>query len=51
MRGKKFVVLQTVFLGMGLLVLTPSVNPTVAGNPGNPSPADAAALQTTSKTT
>ena len=47
MRGKIFVVLQTVFLGMGLLVLTPSVNPTVAGNPGNPPPADAAALQPT----
>ncbi|MGA7917904.1 MAG: septal ring lytic transglycosylase RlpA family protein [Candidatus Acidiferrales bacterium] len=47
MRGKIFVVLQTVFLGMGLLVLTPSVNPTVAGNPGNPLPADAAALQPT----
>ena len=50
MRGKIFVVLQTVFLGMGLLVLTPSVNPTVAGNPGNPPPADSAALQTTFKT-
>jgi rare lipoprotein A (peptidoglycan hydrolase) len=50
MRGKIFVVLQTVFLGMGLLVLTPSVNPTVAGNPGNPPPADAASLQTNFKT-
>jgi rare lipoprotein A (peptidoglycan hydrolase) len=50
MRGKIFVVLQTVFLGVGLLVLTPSVNPTVAGNPGNPLPADAASLQTTFKT-
>ncbi len=50
MRGKIFVILQTVFLGMGLLVMTPSVNPTVAGNPGNPPPADSAALQTTFKT-
>jgi rare lipoprotein A (peptidoglycan hydrolase) len=49
MRGKIFVVLQTVFLGAGLLVLTPSVNPTVAGNPGNPAPADAASLPTTFK--
>lgn len=50
MRGKIFVVLQTVFLGMGLLVLTPSVNPTVAGNPGNPPPADAAGPPATFKT-
>jgi rare lipoprotein A (peptidoglycan hydrolase) len=49
MRSKIFVILQTVFLGMGLLVVIPSVNPTVPGNPGNPPPADAA-LQTTSKT-
>ncbi|MGC1635093.1 MAG: septal ring lytic transglycosylase RlpA family protein [Candidatus Acidiferrales bacterium] len=50
MKVRMFVVLQTVFLGVGLLVLTPSVNPTVAGNPGNPPPADAASLQTTFKT-
>ncbi|MFZ1034433.1 MAG: septal ring lytic transglycosylase RlpA family protein, partial [Candidatus Acidiferrales bacterium] len=50
MKVRMFVVLQTVFLGVGLLVLTPAANPTVAGNPGNPPPADAAALQTTSKT-
>jgi rare lipoprotein A (peptidoglycan hydrolase) len=50
MRSKIFVILQTVFLGTGLLVVIPSVNPTVPGNPGNPPPADAAALQTTSKT-
>ncbi|MGA7626493.1 MAG: septal ring lytic transglycosylase RlpA family protein [Candidatus Acidiferrales bacterium] len=36
MRAKIFVILQTVFLGMGLLVITPSVNPTVAGKRGNP---------------
>ncbi len=50
MRARIFVVLQTVFLGVGLLVLTPSVNPTVGGNPGNPPPADAAAPQTTLNT-
>ena len=50
MKVRMFVVPQTVFLGVGLLVLTPSVNPTVAGNPGNPPPADAASLQTTFKT-
>ncbi|MGA7225585.1 MAG: septal ring lytic transglycosylase RlpA family protein [Candidatus Acidiferrales bacterium] len=50
MRAKIFVILQTVFLGVGLLVLTPAANPTVAGNPGNPPPADAASLQTTFKT-
>jgi rare lipoprotein A (peptidoglycan hydrolase) len=50
MRSKIFVILQTVFLGTGLLVVIPSVNPTVPGNPGNPPPADAAAPQTTSKT-
>jgi rare lipoprotein A (peptidoglycan hydrolase) len=49
MRSKIFVILQTVFLGTGLLVVIPPVNPTAPGNPGNPPPADAA-LQTTSKT-
>jgi rare lipoprotein A (peptidoglycan hydrolase) len=49
MRSRIFVILQTVFLGTGLLVVIPSVNPTVPGNPGNPPPTDAA-LQTTSKT-
>src|SRR5271170_1492262 len=37
MRAKAFVVLQSVFLGLGLLVLTPSANPTVAGNLSSPS--------------
>jgi len=31
MRAKAFVVLESVFLGLGLLVLTPSANPTAAG--------------------
>lgn len=38
MRAKLFVVLESVFLGMGLLILTPSVNPTTsAGKLSNPS--------------
>lgn len=37
MRAKLFVVLESVFLGMGLLVLTPSVNPTTVGMAENPS--------------
>jgi rare lipoprotein A len=32
MRAKAFVVLESLFLGFGLLVLTPSVNPTVSGS-------------------
>lgn len=37
MRAKAFVVLESVFLGLGLLVLTPSANPTAAGSTSNPS--------------
>jgi rare lipoprotein A len=37
MRAKILIVLQSVFLGLGLLVLTPSVNPTTIGNTSNPS--------------
>jgi rare lipoprotein A len=36
MRAKLFVVLESVFLGLGLLAFTPSVNPTAIGKPGNP---------------
>jgi rare lipoprotein A (peptidoglycan hydrolase) len=36
MRTKLFVVLESVFLGLGLLAFTPSVNPTVNGKPSNP---------------
>jgi rare lipoprotein A len=39
MKVKIFVVLESVFLGMGLLVLTPSVNPTPVGVVSNPSKA------------
>jgi rare lipoprotein A (peptidoglycan hydrolase) len=37
MRAKAFVMLESVFLGLGLLVLTPSANPTVAGSTSSPS--------------
>lgn len=36
MRAKALFALQSVFLGLGLLVLTPSVNPTTIGRMGNP---------------
>ena len=42
MKGKIFVILQSVFLGLGLLAVTTSVNPAAAGKPGNPSPAEVA---------
>ena len=50
MRAKILAMSQTVFLGLGLLVLTPSVNPTAAVKLGNPLQADAAALQVTAGT-
>ncbi len=36
MKAKTFVMLESVFLGLGLLAFTPSVNPTAAGRPSNP---------------
>lgn len=39
MRGKLFVIVESVFLGLGLLTLTPSGNPTTAGLPSNSPPA------------
>lgn len=36
MRAKDMFGLQSVFLGLGLLVLTPSVNPTTLGSASNP---------------
>jgi len=47
MRAKVFVVLESVFLGVGLLVLTPSVNPTVPASTRTPYPS-ATALQNNS---
>ena len=48
MRAKLFVVLETVFLGLGLLVLVPSINPTSAGRVSNP-PLTASLLQPSPK--
>jgi len=45
MKSKLFVIMQSVFLGWGLLVLIPSVNPTSAGKPSNP-PSTSASLHT-----
>ena len=39
MRGRLFVIVESVFLGLGLLALTPSGNPTTAGLKRNSSPA------------
>jgi len=38
MRARRFVVLETVFLGVGLLILNPSANPTAAGKVSDPPP-------------
>ena len=48
MRAKLFVVMQSVFLGLGLLVLVPSVNPTAIGKPSNAP--NASPLHTSTKT-
>ena len=37
MRAKLFVVLESVFLGLGALILTPSANPKPAANVSSPS--------------
>ena len=36
MRAKLFVVLETVLVGLGLLILTPSINPTTVAKTSNP---------------
>jgi rare lipoprotein A (peptidoglycan hydrolase) len=46
MRAKIFVVLESVFLGLGMLILTPSANPTAAGKASSPSQTIAAPLTT-----
>jgi rare lipoprotein A (peptidoglycan hydrolase) len=38
MKAKIFVILETVFLGMGVLILTPSANPKAAGRASSPDP-------------
>lgn len=53
MRAKIFVVLESVFLGLGMLILTPSANPTAFGKGGSPTQTVSTPLpntQTTSKT-
>jgi hypothetical protein len=40
MKTKLFVILQTVFLGMGMLVLPPAANPTATGQPSSPLSSD-----------
>ena len=47
MRAKIFVVLESVFLGLGMLILTPSANPTALGKDGSPSQTASAPLPTT----
>jgi rare lipoprotein A (peptidoglycan hydrolase) len=47
MRAKIFVVLESVFLGLGMLILTPSANPTVVGKASNPSQMAPAPLSAT----
>src|SRR5580693_391150 len=39
MRAKLFVVMQSAFLGIGLLVLVPTINPTATGRPSDASSA------------
>jgi len=41
MRAKLFVVMQSAFLGMGLLVFVPTINPTASGKPSDGSTASA----------
>lgn len=50
MRAKKLVTLQSVFLGVGMLVLTPSINPASAGRMINPPQATISPALTTAST-
>jgi rare lipoprotein A (peptidoglycan hydrolase) len=50
MRTKIFVVLESVFLGLGLLAFTPSANPTAIGKPSNPLQRSAALNSSSHKT-
>ncbi len=50
MRAKKLVTLQSVFLGVGMLVLTPSINPASAGRMINPPRATTSPALTTAST-
>src|ERR1700723_1261810 len=44
MKAKLFIVLESVFLGLGMLILTPSANPTALGKGGSPSQTASAPL-------
>lgn len=46
LRSKTFVVLQSVFLGLGVLTLSPSANPTTVGWASGPSPAQLSSTAT-----
>ena len=46
MRARIFVVLESVFLGLGMLILSPSANPTAAGKASSPSQTAPAPLPT-----
>jgi rare lipoprotein A (peptidoglycan hydrolase) len=48
MKARIFVVLETVFLGLGMLILTPSINPTPVGKLSNPPQSASAALNSVS---
>jgi len=50
MRAKKLVTLQSVFLGVGMLVLTPSINPASAGRMIDPPQATTSPALTTAST-
>jgi len=50
MKAKIFVILETVFLGLGMLILTPSANPKAAGRAGSPNqPASSLAVTSLDK--
>jgi len=49
MRAKLFVVMQSAFLGMGLLVFVPTINPTASGKPSDGSTTSARSTFNSSK--
>jgi rare lipoprotein A (peptidoglycan hydrolase) len=51
MRAKIFVILESVFLGLGVLILTPSANPTSVGEASSPSQTQSVAASTPSQET
>jgi rare lipoprotein A (peptidoglycan hydrolase) len=49
MRAKLFVVMQSAFLGMGLLVFVPTINPTASGKPSDASTASSRSTSNSAK--